>query len=165
MIHTYKSSQKVIRGSAVLFGLVLVAVGILVAISNPSINSVVEAVGLFLLIFIIILFGVSLSKIEVDTDHNNISYRNNYKRYKPVPIDNIIQIAYPRQNYIARSLNPFIYVWYDDPERPGTDRYLKIADTQFDAAVLTEIVKQLKALNPRIKLDAGAENLLKKLAS
>jgi hypothetical protein len=162
MIQTYKSSQKVMRGSAVLFSLVLVAVGILVATSNPSINSVVEGIGLFLLIFIVILFGVSLSKIEVDTEHKNISYRNNYKSYKPVPIDKIIQIGYPRQNYVVRSLNPFIYVWYDDPERPGTDRYLKITYTQFDPAVLAEVVKQLKSLNPHIKLDAGVESLLKK---
>ncbi len=78
-----------------------------------------------------------------------------------VPVDKIIQIGYPKQNYVVNSLNSFVYIWYDDPKKPGKDKYVKIKDAQFDLKTIIQVAADLKKLNPQIKFDEKLKELIK----
>jgi len=154
MIHLYKSSKKAIIGLVIAFGFVLLFASFLSLGSGSTPQNSFKWMGILLILFALVVFGVSLSKIEIDDEARTISLRNNYRAYGPVPIDKIIRVGRPQQNYVAKSINSFVYILYDDPSHPGEDAYLKIPDIQFGPQTISQVVRKLKELNGDIELDA-----------
>ncbi len=52
-------------------------------------------------------------------------------------------------------------VWYDDPEKPGKDKYVKVKDAQFELQTIIQVALELKRLNPQVKFDNKLEGLIK----
>ncbi len=115
----------------------------------------------FIALFSALTFMLWASYIEIDDEKRTIIYCNWPIKSEVVPVDKIIQIGYPEQNYIVKSLNSFVYIWYDDPEKPGKDKYVKIKDAQFDPQTIIQVATDLKKLNPQVKFDNKLEELIK----
>jgi hypothetical protein len=157
----YKSSKKVVAILSLFFIiLILIILGVNTD-SSSSVKNIAEAVIILIVVYGFILLSISISKVEIDKEKNTITYRNGLVASDHVLINKVLQIGYPKQNYIVRSLNSFIYIWYDDPNQPGKDCYIKIRDAQFDSHTIANMVDDLRHINPNIKLDLELAELLK----
>jgi len=77
------------------------------------------------------------------------------------PIQKILGVGLPQQNWLAATYHAHMYVWYDDPKQPGRDRYIKLRRGLFDEATLVRLVLDIKKLRPDIKFDARMEAFIK----
>jgi hypothetical protein len=156
----YKSSKTSAAIVAILFSLIILGALLAGLFSRSNAKNLLEGIGLLIIVFSLIVFGGLLSRVEIDENTKTIVYRQNYIFHRPVSIDKILQIGFPKQNYVVKSLNSFIYIWYDDPDKPGKDQYIKIRDVQFAPRTIATIVTDLRHINPNIKLDQQMAQLV-----
>ena len=143
----YKSSKTAVKALALIF-IIIFLTGLLLSIDPQStLISITRGTMIFAVIFGFILSAVQHSYIEINETQRTIMYSNWPIKSRKVPIDKIIQIGYPKQNYIIHSINPFVYIWYDDPQSPGEDRYIKIKNTQFDPETLNQLDLPIPMVN------------------
>lgn len=160
-LRKYKSSKEGVRVTAIFFVIMLVIIALISRTPQTETRNYVEAMGGFVIMFSVLLFMLKSSYIEIDEAKRTIMYCNWPIKSEVVPVDKIIQIGYPEQNYIVHSLNSFIYIWYDDPEKPGKDKYVKVKDAQFELQTIIQVALELKRLNPQVKFDNKLEGLIK----
>jgi hypothetical protein len=159
MIKRYKSSKKA-GAFLAIFLLALIGIVLIVNAGETATKDLIESIVILIAVFGFLVVNVLFSRIEIDDEKRTVFYRNGIIKSKAVPIDKIIQVGYPKQNYIIRSVNSFLYVWYDDPDKPGRDAYVKIRDAQFAPQTLAEMGRQLKSINEDIKFDNTFSRLL-----
>jgi len=153
-MHRYNSSKKVVKILAWIFGIIFLLILTINFNSQTTVRDLFIAALIFFVVFGTILFAVSRSFIEINEEQRTMRYCNWPIKTKVVPVDKIIRLGYPKQNYIFRSVGSFIYVLYDDPENPGKDKHIQIKDAQFDKKILAEWGKELKKINPKIEFES-----------
>ncbi len=160
-IQRYKSSKKGVKQLIGFFAFMMLVVIVVAVGPKTTIGNLLEALVIFILMFSILAFSVWASYIEIDETKRTIMYCNWPMKSEPVSIDKIIQVGYPQQNYVVKSLDSFVYIWYDDPKNPDRDKYIKIRDMQFDPQTIIQVATDLKKLNPQIKFDDKLKELVK----
>lgn len=123
--------------------------------ARRTIASAVEGTMAFVALMVVVHVLVACSCIEIDSESiTYVQFDFDWKRR--APINNIIGIGFPTRNWFV----PVMYIWYDDPTHPGVDKYIKIKQAVFDDETLVKIALDLKAANPRIKIDDKLTKLI-----
>ncbi len=158
----YKSSREGLKATIIFFIFLIVVIAIVAPGPETKFVDLIQGIGGLVAMFAVLAYMLRSSYIDIDEEKRTIMYCNWPIKSKKIPIEKIIQIGFPKQNYIIRSIGSFVYIWYDDPNNPGKDKYVKIKDTQFDKEILAQVGKKLKIINPNIKFGSEFQALFGK---
>jgi len=117
-------------------------------------GALVYGVTVMAIVLMVIFNYVEITGSEVICYRFPFTYR--------APIKNVIGLGFPKQNYVSETYSSFMYIWYDDPKNPGSDKYINIKRGQFDDKTLVKIATDLKASSPDIKIDEKLQQLIDK---
>lgn len=144
---------------AMLVGYLLLLLGAWMNNHNLRLENILIGAAAYIVMIALGAATVIVNYVEV-TDKETIYYRFPFT-YR-APIQKIIKMGFPKQNYISQTYSSFMYVWYDDPKRPGVDQYIKIKQGQFDDRTLVKIARDIKAANPKVEVDEKLQKLIEK---
>jgi DNA polymerase III delta subunit len=136
-----------------IFGLALIAYS-----ATNNLLHVAKAIGLFASVptLAVILFGW-LTYEEID--NNKIIHVVWALFRRIVDIRDISRISEEGTYYMMQSMIKSIYLYYTN--RNGKERFLHLSMALYNEKTLQRLMKDLLEINPNIKLDKGAERLLK----
>lgn len=90
---------------------------------------------------------------------NKIEYVEWLFYRRKAEVSNITHITIEGGYYVLQSIIKMMFIYYTD--KKGCERFLHISMSLYDTETLQQLLKDLLAINPNIKLDKATERILR----